>query len=374
MKILYISDSTIPSFSANSIHVMKMCQAFSKNALEVTLIGKRTRVQLVEIHDIYSFYGVNNIFKIKLFPFKAFPFSGRIYNLLIPFFAFIKSDFVYTRAIYPAFWYTLFNKKIAFEIHEPYDTKSIWLKILFQFIVKRGKVKKWIVISAPLKKYLINHFAIPESNILIAHDGADQIRQKLKDHNLKNKKIKIGYVGSLLKGKGMELIFELIKILPDIEFHVVGGQDAQINFWKQKLEMNQSNIQFYGFQAPKKAVEFMFGFDILIAPYLNEIYVKNKDNSNNIATWMSPLKLFEYMAVGKPIITSKLPVIEEFLEDKKTAILCNPEKISEWVEAIQFIKSNPDFAYKMGQRAKEEFEKNYSWDKRAENILTFLKN
>ena len=76
-ELVYISDSSIPSYSADSIHVMKMCQAFSNQGYMVTLLGKRTRNNVKTVFDIHSFYGVKECFKIRLFPFKAFFSSGR---------------------------------------------------------------------------------------------------------------------------------------------------------------------------------------------------------------------------------------------------------------------------------------------------------
>ena len=66
MKILYISNSTIPSKTANSINVMKMCQAFSENNHEVTLLApdKKNEYQK-EVVNIYEYYGVKKKFSYK---------------------------------------------------------------------------------------------------------------------------------------------------------------------------------------------------------------------------------------------------------------------------------------------------------------------
>ena len=66
MKILYISKSIIPSRSANSIHVMKMCQALADNGHEVTLLAPDLKYQYEKnINDIYNYYGVRKNFLIK---------------------------------------------------------------------------------------------------------------------------------------------------------------------------------------------------------------------------------------------------------------------------------------------------------------------
>ena len=67
MKILYISKSIIPSRTANSIHVMKMCQAFADNGHEVVLLAPniKNKVEKRCIQISYEYYGVKKNFKIK---------------------------------------------------------------------------------------------------------------------------------------------------------------------------------------------------------------------------------------------------------------------------------------------------------------------
>ena len=66
MKIVYISRSIIPSRTANSIHVMKMCQAFADNGHDVILLAPNLKDQYEkEVNDIYEFYGVKKNFFIK---------------------------------------------------------------------------------------------------------------------------------------------------------------------------------------------------------------------------------------------------------------------------------------------------------------------
>ena len=62
MKILYISKSMIPSRTANSIHVMKMCQAFSDNGHEVVLLAPNIKNKSeTDLKDVYGYYGVKKI-------------------------------------------------------------------------------------------------------------------------------------------------------------------------------------------------------------------------------------------------------------------------------------------------------------------------
>lgn len=367
-RILYISDSAIPSYSANSIHVMKMCQSWALQGHEVTLVAKSTAACVRGVRDIYAFYGVKPAFKLKIVPGRPFPGSGRFYNLFLPFFSFGSYDVVYTRAIYPAFWYSLFGRKFAFEIHEPFETKNARLARLFRFVVRRNKVRSWVVISEALRTHFTKTFGIREQRITVAHDGADPFPRETQPVALAGD-FKIGYVGSLLQGKGMELLMPLSKQLPACTFHIVGGQPGDVARWKAVLEPGQQNVVFHGFVPHAATVSYIQAFDLLIAPYQRSVFVKNADNSNNIAQWMSPLKIFEYMSSGKAMITSDLPVLREVLEPGRNAVLCDPDRIADWVKSIGELRENDELRQKLAAQALEDFLAHYTWDKRAEHIL-----
>lgn len=101
MKIVYISYATIPSRTANSIQVMKMCQAMALNGHKVVLLVPDKKSESEKgISDIYHFYGVKNCFEIRkifcpLIKEKTLIFSFRATYIAKK----LKSDIIYTRSI-----------------------------------------------------------------------------------------------------------------------------------------------------------------------------------------------------------------------------------------------------------------------------------
>lgn len=372
MKLIYISDSAIPSPSPNSVHVMKMCQAFAKKGIRTLLLGKNVNSCHKNVDNIYSYYAVSETFDVSIFPPRPFRGSGHFYNLsLIIRLIFLKADLFYTRSITAAFLLHLYRKKFIFEIHEPYETKSLRLRFMNRCILKSSNLQVLVLITEALNVYYSTLFPSVKSRILVAHDGADAINPVPPVLPVQER-LTLGYVGSLYEGKGMEIISALVRRLPEVDFHVVGGLPNQIKHWKNETR-DAPNIIFHGFRTQDKLPGFLFSFDILIAPYSNRVIVHDGSRANNLALWMSPLKLFEYMSTGKPIITTKLPVIEEILTDSKQAMLCESDDLDSWVDAISFLKKNPDIAATMGMAAKEKFLSQYTWDQRVNNIMSRLK-
>ena len=192
-----------------------------------------------------------------------------------------------------------------------------------------------------------------------------QKKKELKKKKNKKKKTisKIGYTGSLLEGRGIELIINLAAILPEFEFHIAGGSSFEIKKIKNK---SQSNIFFHGFLNQKKIEEFQSQMDILLAPY----QLNTKIPGNKITTkWMSPLKIFEYMSSGNPFISSDIPVLKEVLTNNYNCLLCHPKKVNDWKKAILRIFNDKKLTKKIVENSLKDVSRKYTWKIRASKIV-----
>ena len=367
IRIAYISDATIPSRLANSVHVMKMCRAFADLGLEVTLCALKG---YGDYRSPFTLYGVRKNFKIKYMPKLLYkgPFFRSVYFVFSIFRSSI--DLIYTRSLYTMAISSLFGKPVVIEMHAKFINWKITKKLLFKFSLSTGNVKGVVVISEPLRDYFSNMLNINDNQIIIAHDASDLIGESVTPVSIKNRnRISVGYVGQLFSGRGVELIFDLSKRIPDADFHIVGGFEKDINYWKIQTA-NQKNIIFHGFVDAVKTSSYLKAFDIVLAPYQSRVTILGEGNSSE---WMSPMKLFEYMAAGTAIIASDLPAIRSILEENKTALLCKPDSLDSWYNAILFLQLNPEFRLGLGKNAQEKHSKNYTWDQRAERIFSWLK-
>ena len=375
MKILYISKSIIPSRTANSIHVMKMCQAFADNGHEVVLLAPDVKNHYEkDIEDIYEYYGTRKNFNIKKLYHPNQKFGAFLYTLAIFFYLLInkKFDLVYGRFLHGVYLATWLNNKVIYESHAPTFDKKNHRLIVFKNLIKSKYFIKMVVISEALKNMYLEKRYLSNTKIQIAHDGADEVVNFDRKIELLGHKenLKVGYVGHLYKGKGMEVIASLAnKLDDDIEIHIIGGLEKDIKFWKSKI--NSKNIFFYGFIPHKEVSSYINALDVCLLPNQKIVLAHGSESSKefmNISDFTSPLKLFEYMSHRKPIIASDLAVIREVLNEKNS-ILLKCDDIDLWINSIKNLKNlkNRDL---IANQALSDFY-NYSWKNRALLVLKF---
>lgn len=369
MKIFYLSGTKLPSQNSHSIHVMKMAQAFGKAGHDVTLFAQSTGAVS---EDLYGIYDTDPCFKLHLFSGFDVPVLSQLhqYRMLSQTMKIAaRPDLFYG---HDPLALTLFNdgSPVVFEVHEmPTKPAHSWA---FKQLLKSSNLRAIVAVSDALKKDILKLFPeIDPEQIFVAHDGADLI-DNLSSHEddatLRGRKkaLNIGYAGSLTPGKGIELINRVAKLRPEYDFHIVGGSKKQI----QRIETNdrQSNVYFYGHCEHADVPSYLKAFDICVAPYQHRALIKT---GHNTSRWISPMKIFEYMAVKKPMICSKLQVIEEIVQHNHNALLVHASDEQKWAESIDYLAENPDVSEQLTQNAYQSLKDHYTWDKRVEAIFDF---
>ena len=371
MKILYISNSTIPSKTANSIHVMKMCQAFADNDNDVILLAPHKKKKYEKkIMDVYNYYGVRKNFVIKKLWYPNFKGGALFYTLAIFWYLVINNKFnlVYGRFLYGCFIATLLRMEVIYESHAPIYEETKHGKGIFKLLIKSKYFKKLIVISKALKNIYIERNYLNREKIQVAHDGADEVldfHSKINLLGYKNK-LKVGYVGHLYKGKGMEIISSIAnKLIDDIEFHIIGGLDEDINYCKNQI--SYKNVFFYGFVPHKEVARYINALDVCLLPNQKIVLAYGSQHAvMNLSEFTSPLKVFEYMSHKKAIISSNLAVLREVLNEKNS-VLVKCDDSSEWISAIEKLK-HPDRRDIIAKQAVIDF-KSYTRKKRANKVI-----
>ncbi len=374
MKIVYCSDALIPDTPANTVHIMRMCNAFANQGHQVVLCAHAEESDLKDIEDVYGFYGVENNFDIVKFRCPEISGGALIYALKVK--RLIKKfepDIVYGRSLYCAYFASMIkNAKVILELHKGIE-KASKEALFFRRIIACSAVKGLVVISESLKEYYVKEWKIEPEIIKVAHDAAVEPKRtrEIEFCNIGDYELNAGYIGHLYQGRGIDVILEVAKLCPTVYFTIVGGNTKDVSYWRKRCrECGSTNVQFKGYVSPSEVANYGMKFDVLLAPYQEKVFCGTEARSKQeTSKWMSPLKVFEYMSYGKPIVCSDLPALRAILKDKETAIFCPCDVPEKWAEAIEWIMNNRELAIKIGQNAYQEFQNNYTWDQRAKKVL-----
>lgn len=432
-RVAYIADAVIPSRFAHAVHIMKMCEGWANAGHIVHLLVPETTDDPEYIAaDPYSYFGVQANFQLIRIPTPKYKRSSRLWfwNAAICA-AKLNSDLVHTRAEIAGLFAAELDMQVIYEKHRnlflanaailhPGNNlgrnlrrhfsafKRYWriklrlarktllkqsnkkglspdivfsyrqlLKIrgfatedqLFRRLLRHRNLISYISITQALQQDLVKAMPTLADKIAIIPDGAEKPGDKPTMVQLAPRtRVNLGYCGHLYEGKGMEIIAELVKHCPEAHFHIVGGLPTDLEKWQRHLS-RYDNITFYGHVAPYLTDAYIAQFDICLLPNQRRVFLANKENDIDIGKYTSPMKLFQYMAAGKPIIASAIPVLGEILEDNHNALLCAPEDITAWQQAIRTLIDNPELGQRLGNQAQDDLVSRYTWSARASRIL-----
>jgi glycosyltransferase involved in cell wall biosynthesis len=372
MKIACISASQVPSTTANSMQVMKACQAIDQLGHEVRLFLPIQGQKAGSI-DLSSYYGLKTSIDIEWLP-----SSRRLHRYDFAFQAARKAkhmnaDVCYVWLVQAGIFSLMSGLPVIIELHGPPEGRfGPTLFRLFQRI--QGK-KRFLPITHSLAEQLHEQFGFDISDprlTCISPNGVDlehyyNLPSPLATRELLNlpPKLTIGYTGHLYPGRGMSLLVELAKRFPNIHFVWVGGQPGDVKIWRDRLSAEKiENITLVGFVQNSQLPIYQAAADILLMPYENVITGSSGGNS---ATYASPMKMFEYMASKRAIISSDLPVIREVL-NPTNAILCPPGDISTWSRSIESLITDENKRLAIAHQAWKDVQQ-YTWQDRARKAL-----
>ena len=367
MRIAYLFNSSTPSSNPSSIQVVNTCGALVQLSNRVKLIVPSTGQNV----SLPKFYGINKSPKlIKLKYFNKFPLG--IYYYLFSFFSiayaiFDKTELYITRNIFNLILLNILKKRVIIEIHHDLHNEGRLVKFLCKYInvFNKKNIVKIVAITNAVKKYLIKNFNIDSKKIEVISSASSL---KFKFSNLKKKKFyNIGYFGSLDSSKGANFIIKLAKKDTFNNYSIYGGSQYDVSKLKKRGIPNNLKINHsvhYGRLKP-----IISKMDILLMPSSTK-KIRSIGRIGNIVKFTSPLKLFDYLASGKLIISSNVSVFKEILLDRKNCLVVNNFNVNNWIKKINKVKFELSKINNIKRNA-FELSKKYTYLKRAEKILDF---
>ncbi len=364
MKIVAIAGSTIPSDTANSLQVMKACQALVQTGHDVTLLVPGVNNTSV---DLRKHYGLETDFPIewlssssrRMFTWDAAR-RGRAWG----------ADVIYSWFPQSAVLGLLRGIPVVYEIHiQPTGRFGpAWHRAFTNLHGKKRLVSITRALAELLEREFNMHF--PAEKVVIAPNGVDLERfASLPDPVTARRQTglreapTVMCTGHLYAGRGAELFLDLAESLPQAQFVWVGGRPEDIEAWKRRV--TSGNVDFTGFIPNRELPLYQAAADVLLMPYGRSIM--GSSGTADSAAVASPMKMFEYMAAGRAIVSADLPVIREVLHEK-SAVFCKPDDVGDWRLVIESLLDDDAHRTKLGDQARTDVQ-GYTWVARARRIM-----
>ncbi|MFM8427095.1 MAG: glycosyltransferase [Chloroflexota bacterium] len=371
MKIALITNSRIPSLTANSIQAMKVAQALMQLGHDIKMFAPKES-DAVNRESLLTHYGLRLTPDLDLLPsisgLKRLDFIVHAHRAAKKF----GADLIYTWLPQSAALGAWIGYPVVLEMHADNSGKlGVWWMRQFW---KQKTPKVMTVTTSALRKALerSTNFQFLNEAILLAPNGVElekymglpsptEARRQL---NLKEG-LTVGFTGHIYPGRGADLLFELAKQMPNVNFLWVGGTPELVDFWRGKLsEAGMTNVTMTGFVKHESIPFYQAAADVLLMPYSRSI---EASSGQDIAEVINPMKMFEYMAAGRGIVCADLSVIREVLNEGN-AVFCEPDDIGKWKVEIEKLLADEPRRLALGAQARKDVEQ-LTWLKREERVM-----
>lgn len=409
MRVIYIVYLPYVSRRASSVQIVNTCRELARRGYSVDLVipydGGLTE------EEILHFYGLERISKLNLVRVPPFPFrvsywlgyawfhlaasfkllarhlsgeGGRVY--------YMRTDYEWPVLALLAPVARLIGVKIIAEAH----------CVVYPCLAEKGKlfrgagdrsqlavqlcracealifrnVSGIVAVTGNLARMIKEEFR-PGGPIIVCPNGVrlSSGTPRFGGERPGGRSIKLAYMGGLYKWKGLETAIRAMKHLPEnVGLYLLGfgTSEKMEDVQERERDFLRATISALSLEDRVIPVEFVPPRDLPAA--LSAYHIGLIPLSDNIAAryFTSPLKLFEYMACGMPIVASNLPAIREILRDGENAVLVEPSDPIALADGVRKLLNNGKMAESIAVRAFSDV-RAYTWEKRAERISRLVR-
>jgi len=368
MRIAYLHSGSVPSVYANGIHVMRMCDAFTGAGHDVTLYALPGTYPA---DDPHAYYGTRHRFPIRTVPAAdtgADGYRERAAHIGKSLRAETAPDLIYGRDAY-SLAVAPGVAPLVYETHQLWDDPDL-CRAENELLARPALARIVVITHALARDFRRAHQGRALPPVFVAPDCADPPTPGTPAPELPGREgvPRIGYVGHLYRGRGIDLILDLADRLPGADFHLVGGTAQDLAHWQGARRPR--NVHFHGHRPPGDVRAYYPLFDVVLAPYQDKVYAAG--GLGETSRWASPMKLFEYLAHGRAVVASDLPVLREVLTDGVNCLLRPPTDANAWQSAITDLLTDTPLRQALGDEGRRQVLTHHTWRRRADDVLAGL--
>ncbi len=383
--ICIVANTRMPSQRAQALQVAQMSAAFARQgaATSVLFAKRRPSVALPPGVDVFDWYGVPKGARPTLVPIACVDWIERVPRML---------QYVPARLQEQSF-----ARHAARHVRKHHGGERILSREIevAERLVRAGEPRVYleihrvpggrlrrrsliaaadgvlgiVAISGGVRDDLVA-LGVDRSLVLVEHDAFEfeRFQRKIPKAearaalDLPREVPLVVYTGGLLDWKGVDVLVEAAKTLPEIYFVVAGGMESDVQRLRQKAG-GLSNVRIDGFQAPERVALYLAAGDVGAVP--------NRSKPEISARYTSPLKVFESMAAGLPLVVSDVPALREILAADEEAVFVAADDAALLARGIIGLMADASRREAMSARLRSRAPL-HTWDARAERILRWM--
>jgi len=383
--IVVVANTRMPSQRAQALQVAQMSAAFARTGAETHVLHAKRRpsVSLPPGVDVFDWYAVPKGARPTLVPIPCVDWIERVPRLLQYVPARLQEQSfarnaarevvkrfgdarIYVREIEVAARLARAGlERVYLEIHRVPGSRTRRRML----IGAADDVKGIVAISKGVEADLLA-LGVDRALVTVEHDAYELERfnhlptksQARAALNLPPDVPLVVYTGGLLAWKGVDVLVEAAKLSPEIYFAIAGGMEADVQRLRQTVG-GVANVRVDGFQAPERVALYLAAGDIGVVP--------NRSKPAISARYTSPLKVFEAMAAGLPLVVSDVPSLREILTPDEEAVFVAPDDASALRAGIAILMADSSRRESLQRRANLRAPQ-HTWDARADRILRWM--
>lgn len=277
---------------------------------------------------------------------------------------FKAADLIYTRNLWVAWMALRHGQRVVFDHYRPWPQQIPPLQRRIHHLMAHPNFLLHICHS----DYTLGVYrtlGVAAEKLCCIHNGFDpgRLRQRMSPAEAKRQvgfdpqATTVVYTGRVNHKKGLELVVEAAAKLPDVQFVLVGSRGpGSIETQAAKIP----NVQIVKWQPPEALASYLFAADMLLIPPSSKPLAR-------FGSTVLPLKVYLYLAAGRPIIAGDTADVREVLVHNRNAWLCRSDDVDALVEGIAGLRVDSRCAARLATTARDDSE-NYTWQARAERI------
>jgi glycosyltransferase involved in cell wall biosynthesis len=397
-RLVYVANARLPTEKAHGHAIVKMCEAYAETGLDVELwhpYREQGNIRL-GMTTVFDYYGVPETFRVRSlrnidvipaeswFPQRLFPYFVGAHDVLWAWYAAQHARrsppaLYHTRDLFAAFWLIHAGLAVILEVHAPPAGPG---RRLLRGLAQRPNLRGVVALTEGNRDALLS-LDVPERKIVVLGSCVDTRpyralprRDDCRDLlGLPDDRQIIGYVGrfqTLGMEKGLPVLLSALGRLrkryglTPLLLCVGGPMDVVPRYIEAGVAAgaHPDDLLFVDRVESTDVPTWIHACDVGVIPF---------PLAEHFARYASPLKAFEFMAAGVPLVASDLPALRESLTHDRNAWLVKPEDPEALAAALAHLLGDAEVRTRLGAQAERDVTQ-HTWRHRADTILESYRN